>query len=179
MPSVDPVASFRITPIQVVLGGREFLLGARPAADWLECIFDGTAYQIIPGWIEDARDRHWINEQALDGIITEDEIDEVTKEAISVAAGRPYWWAFNLLATTGRDALSWSSIHGSLALHGIHADEVSLGFWLDALYASLLEKMHEQNEKTSLDTHLETPPAGTAFDEESEGAAFMALMNTM
>lgn len=179
MVAVDPVASLRITTTYVDLGGRTFEVGKHSAADWLDLILTGELYHVLPGWVEDRNDSYAITEMLLDGEITEDDIDKAIREVITIAGGRQHWWIFNLVGVARATNTSWSVLNGRLIQAGIDADQISLAAWIDALYSTCVEMMQGQEHRVQFDTHLEAPPAGTELDEEEEGEAFLALMDTM
>lgn len=175
MVAVDPVASLRITTVDVHLGGRTFEIGKHSAADWLEVIIDGRLHRVLPGWLDDG-EAAIFTEMFLDGYFGEEDISTATLDAITVVGGRKHWWIFNIL---GQAVGAWSIINGALVRAGVKADEISLSAWTDAAYSYCVEQMQDQKQRIQFDAYLEAPPAGTAIDEEEEGEAFLALMASM
>jgi hypothetical protein len=175
MVALDPLASLRAEDIDVTIGGQVYTLEGRPAAVWLECLMTGDVTPIIPGWLgSEAEDL--ILERLADDEITADELNEVTKDVISVAAGRPWWWAMYLISYACLDVHHWSRVNGALVLAGVKVDEISLSAWVDAAYVILTDKMAAGEEYNNFKMQIDTPPTPDLLDEEEEAAAFMSML---
>lgn len=175
MVAVDPVASLRITGVDLLWARRRYAVGPHSAADWLELILDGLLHRVLPGWIEDDRQARELSGLLLDGGIDDEAIKQLTLDSITVVSGRPYWWTFNLIGVAASTNTSWATLNGRLLQAGVDPHRISLSAWVDALYAVCVTDM-DKEQRIQFDTFMETPPAGTAIDEEEEGQAFLALM---
>lgn len=178
MVAVDPLASFGIDDATVKLGDHVFLVEGHSAADWITMILGGTLHRILPSWIADKDEQWTFSEMFLDGIISDEDVNDVIMELMGVAGGRPGWWAINLISMAASDNDVWATLNGRLMLGGVRAGEISLGAWMDALYSCCVDNM-DADGRMKFDVGLGTPPAGTTLDEEAEGEAFMALMGSM
>lgn len=176
MVAVDPLASLRITSTYVTLGDHVFEVEKHAADDWLEIIISGQLYRVLPGWVEGREDAQLMMDMLMDGTISEEDIDRATKDVISTVGGRHSWWIFNLL---GFVVGSWAIINGHMIRGGLFAEDISLSAWIDAAYSVCIELQPSNDERQKFETQLEAPPAGTELDEEEEGQAFLALMDSM
>lgn len=175
MVAVDPLAALGIDASTVLLAEHTFRVEGHSAADWIAVILGGTAHQVLPNWIEGSHEQWLFSEMFLDGVISDQDTNDVIMELMGVAAGRPGWWAVNLISMAASDNDVWATLHGRLMLGGVRATEISLGAWIDALYSCCVDHMDAEG-RMKFDTQLGMPPAGTPLDEESEGEAFMNLM---
>jgi hypothetical protein len=175
--AVDPLASLEITSTYVTLAGRTYEVEGHPASDWVALILTGRTYEILPGWIMDD-DVDDLIDQLLDGTVSDEELTEATHDVMTIAAGRPYWYATQLIASVASTHVSWATLHGRMVMRGVRANELSLSAWVDALYASCVEGIHEESDRQKFDQQMDTPPASVPIDEEEEGQAFLALMNS-
>jgi len=176
--AVDPVASLRITGVDLRLAGHYFHIGKHSAADWLEAVIDGTLYQILPGWIDDDDQAERLGTLMLDGELSEDEVRSATLDAVTVAGGRKHWWIFNLLGVAVSNNTAWATLNGRLVQAGVDSERISLAAYVDALYAICVENM-DKDQRIQFDTHVDSPPPEEPIDEVEEGEAFLALMATM
>ena len=177
MVAVDPLASLASRDIWVTLDGHEYRLPAKPAIDWLEVILTGDSYGILPGWL-DVEDQQKIFDAMWADRINDVELEQATQDALTAAAGRPWWWAAQLVLVCAATNKSWSTLHGRVVLAGVDPGVVPLGAYIDALYAACLEGFGSNQEaRQKFDVHMDTPPPSVGLDEESEGEAFMALLN--
>lgn len=172
----DPLASLRIDPITVTVGEYDYTCEGRPASDWVELILADRLHMIIPGWLDD--DDGVISRGLLDGDVTFDELNELTFEVLTIAAGRPWWWAAQLTLTAASSASVWATLHGRMIMHGVLADDISFAAWIDALYACMTENM-DSEALSKFNTEMDTPPASVGLDEEAESDAFLALMGSL
>lgn len=173
--AVDPLASLTTWPVEFFLGGRQYTIPPHPAARWLVAILDElgsfeAVVELLP-----VPDKAELEQAIIDGVIEEQVKEETFRDAVEAVAGRPWWMVINygnLLRTF------WGRFHGRLLLSGLDPERVSLGAYLDAFYASLVEGKDEQVTQ-KINNFLETPPMGfeVELDEESEGDTFLAMMN--
>lgn len=161
----------------VTLGGRDYHLRPALADEWLAILLESPidASLIIPGMAEDA-DEEALEDALLAGEVTAGDIEETCREVITMAAGRDWWWATNLVMSV---AGAWMIIYGSLLAKGLDPQRLSLGAMLDAMYAECASRMDKQHLQ-DFDRQLNMPPAGVTptIDEDREAANFVALMNT-
>lgn len=173
---LDPVASLRCWSVVVALGGRRWTIPALPAADWLEPLFaaDLIPDDIFPAMVGDPQAVRWLDEALLAGDITLEQATEAAMEALTVAAGRPWWVTVRLAAFVAK---SWDHIGGQLAITGPDAATCPLGRWLDAAYLTCVRSMKPDSVDRWM-AYLNTPPIGVnaALDEDEESAAFLAAM---
>lgn len=174
---VDPLASLRGWGSTVELGGREYQLRAALAVEWLPILMidplDLSA--IIPGMVEQDVEED-LEDALIQGTVSLDEIEQVCREVISMAAGRDWWWALNLLASV---AGAWMTIFGNLVARGMDVSRLPLGALLDAMYAECAARM-DKDHLRDFDRQLNTPPIGLVpvINEDVEAANFVALMNS-
>lgn len=173
----DPRASLRPTSIQIRLGGWMWEIPALPAADWLDVLMVGASLSlddVFPGLL-DQEERNQIEDALMEGRVDLNAMYEATMEAISMAAGRPWWTAIQLIETA-RD--QWNVLGGRLILKGVDAERLSLSAWLDALMTSIIDNMDRSKLPMYL-AHLETPPKGIEKSQEEvemDRNQFFAMM---
>ncbi len=174
---VDPLASLRAWSCDVTLGGREYVLRPALAVEWLPILMvdpmDLSA--IIPGMVSNG-DADELENALIEGLVELSEIEAVCQEVITMAAGRDWWWACNLLASV---AGVWMTIFGALTRQGVDVARLPLGALLDALDEECLSRMDKQH-RQDFDRQLNIPPAGVVpdIDEDREAMTFVALMNS-
>lgn len=176
--AVDPLASLAPREVVVRLGDRDYVIPPRPAIDWLEVLLTNNAVAVIPAWFA-TDDRHAFYVAAMADEFDNDDLDAATSDAITVAAGRPWWLAANLVTLAAADHHTWAMLHGRLVLAGLDSRDAPLGAWLDGLYAGILEGQQDPDSRRRFETAIETPPEGVDIDEESESAAFLALAGSL
>ena len=148
----------------------------RSAAEWIIAILGGTMYRILPGWLN-AEDALVLSEMLLDGDVSDEELDQLIRDVMTVAAGRTYWWAMNIIGVAAANNESWAKLNGQLILGGVQADRISLAAWVDAMYAVMVRKM-DQEAYNQFSAHIEAPPKGAVLDEAEESDAFMSLLGS-
>lgn len=174
---VDPLASLRAWSCDVTLGGRDYVLRPALALEWLPILMTNPMdiAAIIPGMLtfEDASD---LDASLIEGAVELSEVEAVCQEVITMAAGRDWWWACNLLASV---AGVWMTIHGALVRHGVDMARLPLGAVLDAMYEECVSRM-DKTHRQDFDRQLNIPPAGVVpvIDEDREAMSFVALMNS-
>lgn len=173
MVNVDPMGSLAPSDIVVSLGDNSYRLPAQSAAGWLALLISNDLDGVFPGLLdEDVAEQ--IDEQLWSGEISSVDIREAALDAITVAAGRDWWWALNLIAIVKH---SWAHLYGRLVAHGFNIYTESLGAFLDAMYAVCVDQMDEERRR-EWDRALEQAPSGyRVIDEEREAQNFLALMN--
>lgn len=149
-------ASFRAWPVTVTAGGKEFVIRSMPADCWIMPIISGDFLEIFPGKAE----------LSFDGIL--DDLDALTgeecflaaRDAISVASGMDWCAAIQLVDAATADM----GISGELILRGIDATRVSLGAYVQAVYALLIMSA-DSKARAKIDATLSVPPPGFVSDE--------------
>lgn len=169
----DPLASLRLFPVEVTLGGYVFEVPALPAIDWLEVLLAEPldAERIFPGLAgEDVVDQ--VDRLLVDEVITFDELMDTALDVITAGSGRPWWFTVRLCATS---RAAWDRIGGPVS--GVDITVRPLGAWLDCAYWAILESI-DPRKAGEVSGQLMMPPAGwlPEFDEDAESAAFMAMM---
>lgn len=175
----DPLASLHTWGITVTLGGVDFVIPALPAARWLELLL---APQVDPeAWFPGLcgpEQEVVLYQLQLDGLVSQEEFEAAIWECLEAVSGRRWWITLRLCMSV---RAHWEWMGGALAVRGIRAQDVSLGFWLDAVYALMVEGILERTSsprRVADWTHaLTIPPpqeARASVDEEENGRAFLA-----
>lgn len=175
---VDPLASLRPYGFAVDLGGREYEVPPRTGAQWLTVLLPSPLdlADILPGMLGDD-DAEVLEEALMAGEVSEQDIKDSVFEVITLAAGRDWWWALNLIQSV---ATVWTQVYGQLVAQGVRFDQLPLGAVLDAMYATLAARM-DKDRLRAFDSDLARPPVGHApeLTAEDEEAQFLAAMNSM
>lgn len=135
---VDPLASMRCWAITLTLGGREYEIPALPAVDWWPVLVEANPaalLDIIPSSSD-------LDSQLLSGEVGAADLTEALTDAIEEATGRTMHAAY-VLATVA--TMHWSVIGGQMAQRGFRWDVLSIGAALDAVYATIVAGMSEEN----------------------------------
>lgn len=178
MPGVDPTSSLRPYELIVTLGGRDYTVRAAYADEWLSILLqeDLDLADVIPGMLAE-EDQETLATATWDGLIDDQEIQEVALEVIKEVSGRDWWWTLHLLwSATG----AWLVAYGRMVAQGIDPTRIPLGAFLDAMYLTFVQNMDKEH-RSEFDRMLEQPPPGIEFeeavDEDAEAAAFLNMMN--
>lgn len=176
MVAVDPLASLGIHPIWVTIAGREYEMKGRPASKWLDVLISGDWISIVPGWFS-KEDEDFVEQLVMDFEVDPEELDEATRDVVSIAAGRAWWWALQLISYAASDVHHWSRINGRLVLAGVDSRRISLSAWVDAVYAVHIEHMQDKDEYDKFKMQIDTPPTPDLLNEEEEAAALLSMMD--
>lgn len=174
----DPLASLDVYKVHVHLGDQRFVIPAIDAAGWLKILLDDplNTEEIFPGLCGPA-DVVTVNQMMVSGLVSEEELTAAIYDVIEAASGRRWFIAVRLC---GYARANWDRIGGELACHGVTPFKVSLSYWLDALYATMIRLIAEGNPKklTQFTADLTRLPPSEAriIDDEAEGNAFLAMM---
>lgn len=172
---VDPVASLKIWSVDVITPVGTFKIPPLPANMWLIAIYEswGSFERIIDLLKYDDRTR--LEDAVLEGRLEEGQLYVAVTEAITVAAGRPWWQAINLLDLLRGD---WSRLHGK-TLKGFDPARFSLAAYLDRAYSAVIELTDEKS-RQKVDGFIETPSPGMKIElnEAQEGETFLAMLNS-
>lgn len=169
--SNDPLASLRIWGAEVVIGDDTYRFGKHSASDWLLALLeteDGLGGLV--NLLEEGEEGR-LDEAILAGRLTDVEILQGFKQALTEVCGRPWWQAMKLLGLLLAD---WHAVFGIIR-GSVDPDKVSLAAFLDVGFAALLR----DREKQILVNHLETPPPGVEveLDEEKSEQVFLSMLN--
>lgn len=181
MAGADRLASLRPASIEdVVIAGTVYRVPAHAAFRWLETLLPDPVdlWEIVPGMLEPSATDAVIEELTQDRMTREDIID-LGWELVSIAAGRPWWEAMNLIHFAD-DVQYGNYVWGRLALHGVDPTRVSLAAWLDAVYGVFTRNAHTAESRQKFDTSLATPPPGVTAkrDKAATRRAMEAAMRS-
>lgn len=175
----DPLAALRICGVAVTLPIGGFMVPAVPAATWLEILLaeDFLPEAVFPRLCGPEAVMA-VYDGILEGAVDETEISEAVTDILEAVSGRR-WWITLRLARVARE--HWDTVGGALTLAGIRPDQVSLGAWMDAAYALMIERMANADPKAAAQftQTLVAPPPGVLraeLDDVAEGNAFLASM---
>lgn len=157
----------------VDVGQDSYTIPAQSAADWLKVLMveDIDVDAIFPGMLV-SKDRAAVESVLHQGILTLEDVQEVTLEIISTVCGRPWWVALRLIWGA---RVSWDALGGEMARHD--AARLSIAGWLDALFLVMLRSLDDAK-RTMFLMKLEMPPPGWGPDPEElemSGNAFLAM----
>jgi hypothetical protein len=173
MESRGALASLAIWGCEVELGGRNYTIPARSAADWFIVILtEGTWLPIIPGMLEDPDERLAVLDDLAFGTVTLDDLVDRQQLILEEMSGMRWWVADKLIR--GASA-NWRPIGAELTKRGVDLDKVSLAAALDVIYAFCCSTMTRE-ELTQFKLELERPPAGMDPDQMYEAEA---MTNTL
>lgn len=173
----NPVVSFAPVAIDILFAGERFTIPAHPAATWLQILTDETidALNIFPGLL-DPVDQERFDELVFGGGLAVDEFKETIYEIIAEVSGHTWWWTIHLLSLLrGPNSTQWLG-----EMVRFDANNMSLGAWVNALYA-LLVKHQKEEDRMRLDMELEMPPPGVELeiseaDQKATEQAFFSMM---
>lgn len=171
---VDPIASLKLWPVKLVTPVGTFHIPALPATDWLHVLFEEWGSFGRMADLLRYADRVRLEDAILEEKLLEEDLYNLFTDALTVAAGRPWWQALILLGLAKGD---WSKIHGRV-LDGFDPTKASLSAYLDRVYFAIVEHA-EPKGRQRIDSYIETPPAGVKIelDEDQESASFLAMLN--
>jgi len=171
MITFDQAAMLRSWSIEVELGGGEYTIPALPAADWLLALADGAWGDIVPGLLaqDDATD---LDDMLSEGTLEEDEIRAAARDALTAAAGIP-WWIARTLARFA--AQNW--VGPELLIRGVDPGRTCLGGYLAAVYHIATRNL-DAMKRGQFDMELQRPPADLPpeewFDEDAAADSWLA-----
>lgn len=124
--------------VELELGGRTYTVPALPAVDWWPILIDLDLMAIL-----DLTDTSALDDQLLDGEVTNEDLGTVLKDALEEVTGRSMHVAYVLAVTAEQN---WMRINGKLAQSGFRWDEMPLAAALDAVYAATLDLFQKQED---------------------------------
>ena len=162
---VSGAALIRQRAVLVDLGGQTYRIAARPAGDWMLALLDGGLADVVPGMLEGDLDALY---EALDsGEVSSAECEAAAQDAVSAAAGCPWWVAYRLIASAASDAAAM----GELRLSGADPGVIPLGAALVSLYRIYTrDRDRKETAKFEMDL-LKLPPGVSAVDARYDEAA--------
>lgn len=167
------VAALRVWPITVDLGGTLYRISGSPAIRWIIPIIDDDWFGIVPGML-DPMDRT-VDDAIDNGTITHSDCVRAARDAVGVAAGMS-WWSAVLLV---RSVMQAPDVMGELVLHGVDAQTMSLGAFVQAAYR-VFTRDADKKQRSKIDRDIETAPPGLTladrWDPEAEVSGFDAMM---
>lgn len=161
-------------PVRVCVGGRDFALPFRPAAEWMAA---SRRLSTLVSQLAAPEDRETLVDLVMDHPRAADDLISEGRRVLREMTGRPWYEAQKLINTSlAADAL------GRLVLAGVDPWQRTIGEWCAALYA-LYVKGADTKERTKLDFALAVPPPGAedewddgGSDPEATAAAVAAMM---
>lgn len=164
MPKVDPLAGLRLWAITVEIGGREFVIPPRPAADWIAAVL--TEEEIFPvmSLLNDSDYEDVKDLVLIDGAADLNDVIEASQDALEAVAGWPWWTAEILIRSA---AAEWRLIFGEMTKRGLDPSRLPLGAWLSGLYAMATENLDE-TKRMAFDMKIDRPPAGSGIAKEDQ-----------
>lgn len=171
----DPIQSMRPWPVVVTCCGRDVVIPALAAVDWLTILMgeEPQLDDIFPGLLSD-EDADWVEDQIVAGRLGLEEFQDLILSIVETVSARRWWVAMRLIELARR---SWDAIGSEMILRGVDAATLSLSAWLDVLLITVL-KNSDPKEVTMLTLQLEAPPPeqeSEPEDPEMSRSAFMAL----
>lgn len=161
---VDGIAALRPWPIRVQLGGELFRIPPHPATTWVIPIVGDDWLAIVPGLVESDD----VDELITGGQVSGDELIRAAWSAVAAAAGVPWIAAARLVV----HAATQGAVSGLMLLD---PDRVSLGAWVQRVYA-LLVADREQKDISRLDhSLLVMPPELAGLGEDGDESGFEAM----
>lgn len=157
----------------VDVGEASYTIPAQSAADWLAVLMveEMGIDDIFPGMLI-STDRAAVEVVLHQGILTLEDVQEVSLEIISTVCGRPWWVALRLIWGA---RVSWDALGGEMARHD--ASRLSIAGWLDALFLVMLRSLDDSKRNMFL-MKLEMAPPGWGpepEDLEMSSNAFLAM----
>lgn len=152
--AVEAAASLKVWPVTITVAGQEWRIPPTPATGWLLTLIDGGWLDIVPGML-DPDSRTAITDQLIDGQLSYQELVATAQDAVTAAAGRPWWTAATLVVAASRH---WPAIGAQLLTTGVDLDHISLSAACDVIYHVCTRRMKKE-ERSRFDRKLLTPPA--------------------
>lgn len=136
--NVDPAASMRCWAVDVEIGGQVYTIPALPAADWWPVLAEqGSVLDLLPAGLD-------LDDLLIDGGIEPGALESAFRDVLEEVCGRPIGQAE---AIAGVAISGWAWVGGAMALAGFRWDVMPLSAALDALHATILERLGEEDRK--------------------------------
>jgi len=143
----DPIWSLKPWPVEVTIKGRDMVIPALPAVDWLAVLMQPELNldEFIEEFIPEA-------DELLDEDLVIEELYEFCLDVISSVSGRPWWTAMRLIGVAREH---WHILGPEMMKYDITS--LALSGWLDALLVTVLYSM-DPKDTAMFSLRLETPP---------------------
>lgn len=163
-------ALIRPRAVLVDLGGREYRIPARPAADWMLIILERAWSDIVPGMLEG--DLNVLFDQLALGEVTAADCERAAQDALGAAAGAHWWTVLALIHSAAADPAAF----GELANSSIDLGTAPLGAALVSLYR-IYTRDRDKKDVAKLNHELARLPEGvsaveTRYNPDAAAAAF-------
>lgn len=155
------MSDFRLiarTPIRARVGGRDFTIPYRPAAEWL---LASRHLSTLVSQLARPEDRDTLVDLVLDGYGSE--LEREGRRILGEVTGRKWYQALRLINTTANP----ESL-GRLLLAGLDPWERTIGEWCAATYA-MVAKGRDTKERNRMDFSLSLPPPGYEDEWDDDG----------
>jgi hypothetical protein len=168
----DLLLHLRPCPLTVEFEQVTYTLPAMDAVEWIALI-DGPladAYDIFPTCAGRAAVEH-VEDALWEGRVTVADIGKLAREAIGVAADRPWWEVLNLLSSMKG---AWDIVHVN------SAKGMSLAGWLDEVWSKIMAHI-DPKKKAAWINDIQAPPKGSdvEIDFDAEEQAFLNAMKAV
>jgi hypothetical protein len=157
---VEIAAGALIVPrrVRVNLAGHTYFIPALPAARWMVVLLEKGWEAVVPGMLEGDLDALWnLIMESDDGLA---ECEKASQDAITAAAGCPWWSAVRLLHSAAADA----GVMGELRSTGADLNVLPLGAVLATLYR-IYTRDKEPKDVAKVDHELDRLPPGVSAVE--------------
>lgn len=156
----------------VEVGGREYVIPARPAQDWMLLLLEDDWADIVPGLCEG--DLAALDEDLVVGRVTTADCEHAAKDVVTAVAGCNWWTAVRLIHSAAADPAAF----GELRAGGLDLSVAPLGAALVTLYR-IYTKDHDRKDVAKIDAELARPPEGVSavesrYNADAAAAAFEA-----
>lgn len=154
------IATMRLWPVTIELGGGTHRIPAAPAIRWVLLIVDDRWFGIVPGMLDDTDTS--IDDGLDDGRITHNDCLAAARDAVAAASGLKWWSAVRLVMA----AVGSPEIMGELLLRGVDPERVSLGAFVQAIYRIFVRDA-DKKQRAKIDSDLTRVPEGLSIAERS------------
>lgn len=165
----DGRAALACFPVDVMLAGQSFRIGARPARAWLLLIAEENWLAIVPAMIDGDEILDLIDVGRLDRA----ELVAAARDAVEAVSGMRWWSACRL----AKALVGGIELVGAMVLAGVDPDRISIGGYLAAAYRILIEH-RDDKQRSALDAELMAAPQlppdedSDQYDPETAGEQF-------
>lgn len=177
--SVDPVSSMRIWGADVAFGDRSFHIPAMDAAGWMELLLaDPIDYEAVFPGLAGPQAVFEVNQMLIAGDAGPQDLEQGILDLLEAVGGRPWWVTLRLCYSVRKN---WEAVGGEMARSGMYPWGMPLGYWLDGVYATMIELfMKGPKPKSAAEWSralMEPPPSeNRQVDDVANTNAFMAAL---
>lgn len=153
----DPALLVRPRPVTVTVAGRAVQLRAATAAEWIDALASPAFTETVFARMADPEAMKPVYLSMAVGKTTLMDMQRAAREAVTAAAGLPWWKTARLVgwATYGAPADLW----GLLVLRGVDAERMTIAAWCSAVWAIVVENRDAAG-KERMRFNLALPPEG-------------------